>query len=102
VNYSGELVLWNIGQTGKGQMSILNPGSSHKGHNRIVFNIATGGQDFKTLVSVSMDRQVSIFLPGFSICTLLLCWCYVTSCVTCQLEFELTNIWFDCYAECKV
>lgn len=63
VNYSGELILWNISQTGKGQMCIVNPGSSHKGHNRIVFNIATGGRDFKTLVSVSMDRHVSIRFP---------------------------------------
>jgi len=59
---SGELIQWNIRDISKPKYQIISPGSLHRGHNRIVFNIVTTGPDSNTLVSISMDRQVVQFI----------------------------------------
>jgi len=54
--------VWNIGNVQKPRWQILSSGGSCKGHSRIVFSLSAGCEHCTTLVSVSMDRQVSLFL----------------------------------------
>ena len=58
--FSGDLLMWDLRRPGKHKYDVITPSSSTRGHQRIVFNICSpGGASGHTLVSISMDRQVS-------------------------------------------
>ena len=58
--------MWNIGNLQKPRWQILSSSGSCKGHSRIVFSLSAGSEHCATLVSVSMDRQVSFCLCAVS------------------------------------
>ena len=73
--------MWNIGNLQKPRWQILTSGGSCKGHSRIVFSLSAGGEHCITLVSVSMDRQVSHF--GFVLHLLHFNFSYLMKCYLC-------------------
>uniref|UniRef100_F6ZHD7 Uncharacterized protein n=1 Tax=Ciona intestinalis TaxID=7719 RepID=F6ZHD7_CIOIN len=57
-SYNGDIILWDVSMAEKEQYKILSHSATELGHQRIVFNISSGLDPTKNIITTSMDRCI--------------------------------------------